>query len=807
LLNSPSVVQTIAGLPEVDQIAASVERVLDDPLYWFPLRHHSPTAAHLAALAVRERRPKLLFLEAPAGMESLIPHLIDTDTVPPVALYCSFRDDHGQLAERRGLEPGETPLQVASWFPLLSYSPEYVAIRSAVEVGADVVFIDLPPYAQDARVNEEEQAADEQAATTNATLVEGSALYRELAKAAGYRSWDEAWDGLFEINDTSSQMDLETYRRKLSSFCAAARATTSDSALAKQSQLRERFMWRQIHTELARRRLKPEQAMVICGGYHLFLDRDDPVVPPQFPSGTIHHALVPYSYPRTWEHSGYGAGNRAPRYYQRLYEAIGAGAPQQALNEQSIEILHRARLQGERVASADAIAVRHHAVLLAQLRGRSAPILDDLNDALISCCVKGDPATEGAVLTEVISQSLVGNSIGRVTSAAGQLPLVRDYYAQLQALELTEYLQNEQTRPLTLDRRQTLDAERSAFLHRLHQLEIPVAEQEHTNGPLDQSLFKERWSLAWNTEIDAQLIERSLDGDSIQTAAQTAFARALHLAGIDAGATCRLLLSAVAMALPQILELAREACSRAVDEDGRLISLADALTSLRVLQKAMHCDAETERFMDDLIIRAWDRACFAVPEVAAAPRDEHHQVIQALKALAEIALTQDHLDTALFVNSVHTAIEISTMDAIRGAFMAVLVDLRQLEVSVVASELANYAQTSQDQQIRAGDFLHGLLATSTTAVVLGAKDLVEALDCLLAGVEPEVFLTMLPTLRGAIEQLHPRHADAFAAQVARHFGLQPEALTQTLATSAGSHALIAELDSEVAEIMRHWSFQ
>ncbi|MCB1643518.1 MAG: hypothetical protein KDI37_17440, partial [Xanthomonadales bacterium] len=196
----------LADAPERERVAAMVEAVLTEPLYWFPLRHHSPTAAHLLRRVIEQRKPKLLLLEAPAGVEPLLPHVVDRQTRPPVAIYSSFRDDQFQL---RAQTDGEEPLQLASWYPLLPYSPEYVAIRSALASGAQVVCIDLPQAGQQAarlaRTGADPLAVDRSQSPDNANslapedaLLAGSELYRRLAEAAGYRHWDEAWDSLFE---------------------------------------------------------------------------------------------------------------------------------------------------------------------------------------------------------------------------------------------------------------------------------------------------------------------------------------------------------------------------------------------------------------------------------------------------------------------------------------------------------------------------------------------------------------------------------------------------------------------------------
>src|SRR5215831_19797535 len=76
---------------------------------------------------------------------------------------------------------------------------------------------------------------------------------------------------------------------------------------------------------------KPEEIMVVCGAAHasaLSLEGSDF----SFDSERVQQAknakaatltLIPYSYARLSEQSGYGAGNRAPAYYQQVWENKG----------------------------------------------------------------------------------------------------------------------------------------------------------------------------------------------------------------------------------------------------------------------------------------------------------------------------------------------------------------------------------------------------------------------------------------------------------------------------------------------------
>ena len=133
-----------AGL-DPTAIAARVEAVPADRLYWFPVRHHSPTVARHLRTVLAARKPEVVFIEGPHEATDLIPHLVDPTTVPPVAVYSSYRDDANVLGLNGLLSPAaDLPARFAVWYPLVAHSPEYVALKEAARLGAEAVFIDLP---------------------------------------------------------------------------------------------------------------------------------------------------------------------------------------------------------------------------------------------------------------------------------------------------------------------------------------------------------------------------------------------------------------------------------------------------------------------------------------------------------------------------------------------------------------------------------------------------------------------------------------------------------------------------------------
>jgi len=316
--------------------------------------------------------------------------------------------------------------------------------------------------------------------------------------------------------------------------------------------------------------------------------------------------------------------------------------------------------------------------------------------------------------------------------------------------------------------------------------------------------------LKWSPKIEPHLIEQTLLGESIEAAVLTKLSEQLVLAGQNAGATCRNLREAIDMDLPNLVAEAQTGCGTAIDTDPRFTSLAEAVGHLVVLdQYAVYRNLRREE-LSDLIARGFDRACFALADVTSAPEDQFEAIVAGLQSLAELLLRgrRDEVDRAVFTENVRSAAEASTVPFLRGAFLGMLAELHEISGDDLAREVAAFALTTAERMVLAGEFLDGIMAVSRTSIMLGADSLVAAIDQLIRTAEWQVFLTMLPRLRGAFARLHCRQVDSLAGCVARTYRLSAEEQQQLteLNTSVGAAALIAEIDRHVAEIMEKWSF-
>lgn len=815
---------------DAESVRKRADAVLAEELYWFPVRHHSPAVARHLLAAIRERKPAVLFVEAPHDAVDLVPHLVDPKTKTPVALYGSYRDDDNVLGLAGIASPSvDVPPKFTSWYPMLPYSPEYVAMKEATKLGTKIVFIDLPhqdliqtreerglPVPGEAEtviapidLSEEDEEATEAMGESWEALAVESDFYKSLAEAAGYRSWDECWDALFEAPERFPE--TEAFRAELAYFCAAVRATTTRERMENDGTLlRESFMHATITETLQAMKLSPKQAMVVCGGFHLFMARE-PGPKRASPKGTVYRTITPYSYARTSNASGYGAGVRAPSYYGRLYEhalEAPAGAAVRAMVDHVVAVLSRARRDGELLSSADAISVTQHAQMLASLRGRKSPSLDDVRDGLIACCCKGSMAQEGRFLGLAMNAVEIGNAVGRVTPALGRLPLVHDFYRLVDELGLGETMAKDARTKLTLDLRKEADLKQSVFFHRLAQIEIPYAEL--VSADQANTLFREVWKVTWSPKTDGELAERNILGESVEAAALAKLDEELATVGQVVDEVTSRLRRAAKMDLPGMVQRLEVAAGAAVDTDARLAPLARALTDLLIVE----ADAKRKNLVTDtidaLVERCFGRACFAMPYAANAPPEEHQEIVGAIKSLGEVLMGErgEAFDRALFVENVRAAFTDSKIPYLRGALSGILTELRVQAPEELAAQLAAFAKARPEVLITVGEFLHGMLATSRTAIMLGADAIVGAIDELLKSAAWEQFLVLLPRARGAFEEMHDRVRVSLADRVAVRYGLRAEEgdTIAKLETSAEAAQQLVALDAKVAEMMKSWEF-
>jgi hypothetical protein len=391
---------------------------LDARIVYFPVRHHSPACAWHVERLIRQLRPASVLIEGPRDATPLLPLLVHAQTRMPVAFYATY-------VRKR---PDAMPDRHAAYYPLCEFSPELVAIRTGLEIGAKVCFIDLTlPEQIEAQQFDREEGADlrkRAQSMQDEAWFSHSRLLRAACVRTGSRDPDDLWDHLFEVGHRS--VPTVEFMRSVLAYCELARRDFGQDALKADGCLaRERAMAAWIAQEKGR-------AVVVTGGFHtVALPHTEPALPGPMKLAPEDNQLVlmRYSFEQLDRLNGYASGMPSPEFYQRAWEDQD---PAQLL----VEIARDCRRRNLGTSTADAIAAVSHAQRLAILRGHEQVSREDVLDGIRSTFIKGADDAEGLPVLALARKRMAGERVGNVPAEAGQPPIVHDFRNTARRLKL-----------------------------------------------------------------------------------------------------------------------------------------------------------------------------------------------------------------------------------------------------------------------------------------------------------------------------------------------------------------------------------
>lgn len=476
------------------------------------VRHHGPGSARAVRAALEQCRPAAVLIEGPPEADALVPLAAQEGMRPPVALLAHVQD-----------EPGR-----AAFWPLAEFSPEWVAMRWALERGVPVRFIDLPATHTLAMGDDEQggaaQGGDEKGGAAQDVGEEVDVRVdpiRVLAEAAGYDDPERWWEDVVEhrgagaiaAHPTGAENDDVPGADALAPFAALAEAMGA---------LREAYgdgghhrdPVREAHMRLRLRAAHKEfgdDVAVVCGAWHVpALARRTTIAADRqllkgLPKVKAAVTWVPWTHRRLSRRSGYGAGIASPGWYGHLFSA-----PDRPVERWLTKVAGLLREENYAVSSAHVIEAVRLAEGLATVRGRPLAGLTELDDAVRAVMGDGSDAPSALIHDRLV----VGDVLGEVPEDTPAVPLQRDIARSQRSLRLKpEALERE----LELDLRKETDAGRSRLLHRLRLLGIPWGEPTRSRG--STGTFRETWRLRWEPELSVRVAEAGIWGTTVLTAA------------------------------------------------------------------------------------------------------------------------------------------------------------------------------------------------------------------------------------------------------------------------------------------------
>ncbi|WP_433919342.1 DUF5682 family protein [Streptomyces canus] len=616
------------------------------------VRHHGPGSARSVRAALDAARPRVVLIEGPPEADALIPLAAEEDMRPPVALLAHAVDEPGRSA----------------FWPLAEFSPEWVAIRWALDHEVPARFIDLPATHTLAWGRDEgdegqagrpddpvgeipetsrseapsdahgtgpsgEDAVEDEPAVHVAVRVDPLGV---LAEAAGYDDPERWWEDVVEHRGTGQGDAFEPFT-VLEEAMAVLRETYGTGGHDRDL-VREAYMRLQVR---AAQREFGEDVAVVCGAWHVpALRRKSTVAADKallkgLPKVKADMTWVPWTYRRLSRHSGYGAGIDSPGWYGHLF-----GAPDRPVERWLTKVAGLLRNEDRMVSSAHVIEAVRLAETLAAMRGRPLPGLSETTDAVRAVMCEGSDVP----LALVHDRLVVGDVLGEVPQAAPAVPLQRDLDRIQRRLRLKpEALERE----LELDLRKENDAERSRLLHRLRLLGVAWGEPAASRG--STGTFRETWRLRWEPELSVRVAEAGVWGTTVLAAATAkAEADAVSASGLaDVTALAeRCLLAELPDALPTVMQILADRA--ALDADvGHLAQALPALVrSLRygdVRGTGTGALTEVAAGLAERVFVGLPPACAALDAEAAEEMRRHVDAVHgAVGLLGEVAdLEQD----------------------------------------------------------------------------------------------------------------------------------------------------------------------
>ena len=703
------------------------------------IRHHGPGSARSVLAELERLQPDALLVEGPSDATDLIGLMEDPGMRPPVALLVYAPD-----------EP-----RVATFYPFAEFSPEWVALRWALEHGIPARFIDLGAGAQfavakaefvrrmaEARAEAEAEAEgteaeDDEDGTEDDTAVEPEQVrhdpLNELAKAAGEEDGERFWDRLVESRRDPGDL-----------FAAVSEAMTAvRGALPEEEMLtlqREAAMRRGI-----RQAAKDgyTNVAVVCGAWHAPAleklpsaaedDRTLKTLPKPMKTAA---AWVPWTFDRLAAESGYGAGIESPGWYAHLW----SGAEPLAVSWMA-RVGALFREEGMDASAAHLVEAVRLAETLAAMRGRAVPSLSELNEAVRACLAMGSDLP----LRLVRDRLIVGQVMGETPPDAPVAPLAADLEQLTRRLRMKP---EPGQKTIDLDLRNDTDRARSLLLHRLAILGIQWGQRQDVFGK--SGTFHEIWSLAWQPEFAIDLVAASRFGNTIEEAASNA--------SIETANAATELPALTGLIEAILLADLREAIERVVDRIGTVAAvgadvpeLMDALPPLARVMRYGNVRGTDATAVSTVVDGLVARICIGLSSAASSLDDDAAATFsrQIDGVHGAIALLDDADDRASWRDALRRLIDQDGLHGlVAGRATRLLLDEGVIDSADATRRMRLVLSPGAEPAVGAG-WVEGFLRDSGT-ILLHDQDLFDAIDRWITEMPQDAFENILPLLRRTI---------------------------------------------------------
>ncbi|MBQ8349290.1 MAG: hypothetical protein IJY19_06555 [Ruminococcus sp.] len=761
-------------------------------LIYYPVRHHSPACArHFKQLAERFR-PDCILIEGPSDGSFLIPYLGSENVIPPVCIYSSYSDRLGTVGE-----PGE---KYRAYYPFLSYSPEYAAVKYAVSEHITAQFVDMPYALQLSHFPPESTVKDVSGSET-------AEYYRRTAEKSGCRNFSEFWESSFETN---FQTDNREFIRSVFMLGIYMREL---SAPDEECKYRECYM----RDKIADAKKKFKRIIVVTGAYHvrgLFTDSDTFKFKSYIAKDSELY-LMPYTFAETDSRSGYGAGIPFPAFYSDVWKLMESGDSEPYTSAVLDYIVKTARYARDKqpVSLPDEAQSYYMAKELARLRGRCQPGAFELIDGVRSAFVKGDINTTAAFELDYLYRRMTGLGTGEIniTPKNGEEeriiipPCVLDFRAQCKKFRINIGTIAEQD--ITLDVVKNKNHyNKSCFLHRMAYLDTGFCKMD--SGPdyvtgKNKNLVREHWRVRNGTSVQTRLVDLSVYGDTVENLCREVIR--ISFGKIQSAEEVgKFLLSTYMTGFStQISGYLTDAAGKIRDDSDFISQSCFMAYSDRLLNLQRLTFGEYDEDILNLLKISYAAAVNKIGDAAAVTGERVNEIALSLRAMYArctdfpVQCPQD----ALMYEIKKTAENRSCSSQIYGVMTALLSKTGAISEEEYCDIISGYMLSAESGN--AAEFLYGVILTGRDILFTSDKVL-SSVDGAVSRMNDEEFMAALPKLRRAFTSFLPAETVRIARRLTILHGIKADRLTGSVSFTAEEIIAAGNADKAAAAVMKTW---
>jgi len=762
----------------------------------FGVRHLSPMGAWQLRRFLDDVQPKVVLVEGLEDATELVSDIVRKGTQPPIAILAYTQD---------------MPVRTLV-YPLACYSPEYQAIVWARENKARVEFFDLPSDRFLAlQAQEEERQLSELQAIDGPEECEGGStsdespgkiseemegeplnadsppeaswsMYAHITDLAGEHDYESYWERNFEHNRSA-----DAYRQSSFEFGRGLRDYDKREAFSyAENLIREAYMRRRIQQVLDSG-CPAEKVVAVVGAFHapVLNDAESSMTDDELTSLRSLPSkltLMPYSYFKLSSQSGYGAGNRAPAYFELLWEAIEADELSLLPARYLSMVVRHLRKAGTSRSTAEVIEGVRLAKTLSAMKDGLAPTLRDLQDAAITLIGHG----ERSVVQESLARVEVGTAIGRLPKGVSQTSIQEDFDRELKRLKLEKYREGVK-QELALDLRENrrakteaavfLDLNRSSFLHRLSLLDISFAQPQSVKQ--ESTTWRERWHLHWTPGAEIGLVEAVLLGETVELAAAFQFKTELEKC-TNVAAAGSMVRIACECGMMRAMSQARDVLQKLAADTSEFPSVAEAAQELAAVVRYGDVRQFDPASLIPLIESLFVQGTVGLFIASNCDNDAAKSVANGMDALNKVALEyHDRVDEVAWVSQLHNLSDADDRSPLLSGYAcALLLERNEICNEQLGREVSRRLSPGIEADLGAGWF-EGLSGRNRYAL-LARQVLWEQLAEYVQSLEDEQFSRALVFLRRAFGSFSPHEKRSISENLGECWGVNADVTSEML---------------------------